>query len=457
MAGASRDDADAAYVLAWIRRHDKQEFGKREAQQQGKRRFPRADDIDPALESLAQRGYIRIVQPQEYKSGRPPAPRYEVNPALSKLKSRSQNSLKNKRNGVLRILRALFRRKRNSFENIQNTCIKGILEHLFLTLLLFFHSPWKSTLNILKTPFRWKNSPCFPLENPCLTDAGNPRNLKMPDYLNPTLHRRLVLTFKMVRVTKLGQENVVYRRAAWNQKGRMQSDVVTHGEQYSVSCPFCSDTRQRLSINYSWAVKDEETGNDNLHLCYCFNEGCFSSREKQKDLHRIVFPKGVHARELGKIVLPKPTAVKPPPRPPATLPPHQTLKSLPREHPARRYLRERNFDAQELVELWDVAYCEENRSTVRPNFWQPRLLIPIYRYGLKSGKILAGWQAREIEENKSAPKYLTSSGMRRNELLYGLPEARETTGPIVVVEGVTDVWRAGPGAVALFGKSISEK
>ncbi len=86
LAGASRDDADAAYVLAWIRRHDKQEFGKREAQQQGKRRFPRADDIDPALESLAQRGYIRIVQPQEYKSGRPPAPRYEVNPALSKLK-----------------------------------------------------------------------------------------------------------------------------------------------------------------------------------------------------------------------------------------------------------------------------------------------------------------------------------------------------------------------------------
>ncbi len=91
----------------------------------------------------------------------------------------------------------------------------------------------------------------------------------MPDYLNPTLHRRLVLTFKMVRVTNLGQENVVYRRAAWNQKGRMQSDVVTHGEQYSVSCPFCSDTRQRLSINYSWAVKDEES----LDLMQVFDPG----------------------------------------------------------------------------------------------------------------------------------------------------------------------------------------
>ncbi len=31
----------------------------------------------------------------------------------------------------------------------------------------------------------------------------------------------------------------------------------------------------------------------------------------------------------------------------------------------------------------------------------------------------------------------------------------KSEGPVVVVEGVTDAWRLGPGAVALFGKSIA--
>ncbi len=41
-------DDDARYVLKWIERHDLKEFTKRDAQQHGKRKFPNADDIDPA-------------------------------------------------------------------------------------------------------------------------------------------------------------------------------------------------------------------------------------------------------------------------------------------------------------------------------------------------------------------------------------------------------------------------
>ena len=33
--------------------------------------------------------------------------------------------------------------------------------------------------------------------------------------------------------------------------------------------------------------------------------------------------------------------------------------------------------------------------------------------------------------------------------------AKQTDGPVVVVEGPTDVWRFGPGAVAMFGKQPS--
>ena len=45
--------------------------------------------------------------------------------------------------------------------------------------------------------------------------------------------------------------------------------------------------------------------------------------------------------------------------------------------------------------------------------------------------------------------------MQKSRLLYGLPQAVKAKGPVVVAEGMADVWRVGPGGVALFGKSIS--
>lgn len=88
-------DEDARYVLRWIERHRRQEFTKSEAQHQGKRRFPKADDIDPALTELTRRGYIRLVVAEPAGPGRPPSPKYEVNPAAfisKKHENRSHNS-----------------------------------------------------------------------------------------------------------------------------------------------------------------------------------------------------------------------------------------------------------------------------------------------------------------------------------------------------------------------------
>jgi hypothetical protein len=88
-------DDDARYVLRWIERHGRREFTKSEAQHQGKRRFPKADDIDPTLTELTRRGYIRLVPGESAGPGRPPSPKYEVNPAVfnsQKHKNRSHNS-----------------------------------------------------------------------------------------------------------------------------------------------------------------------------------------------------------------------------------------------------------------------------------------------------------------------------------------------------------------------------
>ncbi len=74
-------DSDSRYVLQWMMRHDRAEFKKRDAQQHGKRRFHRADDIDPALAELTRRGYIRLRPTIATGPGRPASPIYEVNPA----------------------------------------------------------------------------------------------------------------------------------------------------------------------------------------------------------------------------------------------------------------------------------------------------------------------------------------------------------------------------------------
>jgi hypothetical protein len=93
---AANDDStdDAFYVLRWIKRHDRREFTKRDAQQHGKRRFPKASDIDPALAELKRRGYIR-PRPLEAPGPGRPSPTYDVNPAVfadPKPLRRSQNS-----------------------------------------------------------------------------------------------------------------------------------------------------------------------------------------------------------------------------------------------------------------------------------------------------------------------------------------------------------------------------
>lgn len=86
---------EAHYVLRWIERHRRAEFTKSEVQHHGKRRFPRADDVDPALAELKRRGYIRPKPAEASGPGRPSSPTYDVNPSVfeeGKTKKRSHNS-----------------------------------------------------------------------------------------------------------------------------------------------------------------------------------------------------------------------------------------------------------------------------------------------------------------------------------------------------------------------------
>ncbi len=81
--GADPRVDDARWLLGWIRRAGQAQFTRREAHHAAPRgRFPKATDLDPALALLVEHGWLRRVDADSPgpKGGRPPSPRFLVNP-----------------------------------------------------------------------------------------------------------------------------------------------------------------------------------------------------------------------------------------------------------------------------------------------------------------------------------------------------------------------------------------
>ena len=112
----------------------------------------------------------------------------------------------------------------------------------------------------------------------------------------------------------------------------------------------------------------------------------------------------------------------------------------------RNYLRSRHFNPKEVFKLWELEGT--TGFGVDPKYaW--RIMIPIFYKGDQ-----VSWTTRAL--GSSRPRYLSASPdqevLSHKELLYGEDYCRHS---VVVVEGPTDVWRIGPGAVATFGTNFS--
>jgi hypothetical protein len=81
--GADPRVDDARWLLEWISRADQAQFTRRDAHHAApKGRFPKATDLDPAFALLEEHGWLRRVDANAPgpKGGRPPSPRFLVNP-----------------------------------------------------------------------------------------------------------------------------------------------------------------------------------------------------------------------------------------------------------------------------------------------------------------------------------------------------------------------------------------
>lgn len=110
----------------------------------------------------------------------------------------------------------------------------------------------------------------------------------------------------------------------------------------------------------------------------------------------------------------------------------------------REYLRGRGFDPDEIERLWGVRGI--GIAIELP--W--RLWIPINRFGE-----LVSWTTRSIDPDNPM-RYISASPeqetFNHRTLLYGADYVRHEC---IVVEGPTDVWNVGPGAVATLGTGFT--
>lgn len=105
----------------------------------------------------------------------------------------------------------------------------------------------------------------------------------------------------------------------------------------------------------------------------------------------------------------------------------------------RRYLAQRGFDPEEIVSRWGVQGIG-----LHPRLgWH--LFIPITLHGET-----VSWTTRSL--SAQGKRYVTASTSEEKlpakSLLYGIDHIEHIA---IIVEGPTDVWRIGPGAVATLG------
>lgn len=106
------------------------------------------------------------------------------------------------------------------------------------------------------------------------------------------------------------------------------------------------------------------------------------------------------------------------------------------------YLQNRGFDPTRLADEWGLLGTFHISG-----LWSWRVIIPIQD---RDGRPVA-YQGRTILNRK--PKYKMTDNadilVDPKELLYGLHRVPHDS--VIIVEGVTGVWKLGPGAVATFG------
>ncbi len=193
-----------------------------------------------------------------------------------------------------------------------------------------------------------------------------------------------------------------------------------------VRCPYCDDTKYHGGFELA----------GNRYRCWrCGNH------PMQKTIMLVA---GVSYREATGILKQYDHIYVPPNKRKARTPTSINWPegSAPLKKTHEKYLRKRRFDPQKIIDTWGV------QGTGFTGPYKFRIIAPVIVNG-----IMVSYQGRDItghaDLNYKACKK-SEEIIHHKHVLYGIDYIGDTA---VIVEGLFDCWRMGPGAVCTFGSS----
>ena len=260
--------------------------------------------------------------------------------------------------------------------------------------------------------------------------------------LAPWLFHRLEQLFGVVRVANEG-EPAVGRIVTDPVSGKQRWEVESWGETYRVCCPFCADRKFHLWLPHVFGSPDPANPQYRIYNCgVCFRRQCLKVPDNRRQFREwIMSGVGLSDAALPRIVEEGAAVPLRQVEPPGRVLP---LDSFPDDHPVIRYLASRRF-TRDVLRPFGVGVLCWTHGNRYPSFLNGSIYIPIWFQGVH-----VGWQCRHPRG------YYTMPGLKKGRLFYNWDNSCDLPF-IVLMEGVTDVWRFGNGAVALLGKDFSRR
>lgn len=114
---------------------------------------------------------------------------------------------------------------------------------------------------------------------------------------------------------------------------------------------------------------------------------------------------------------------------------------------AAAYLEARGFDPVWLQYVYDI------RSTGPVGRYKFRIVIPVYYRGELVSFVCRDYTGRQEIRYMTATR--DEEQVCHKDILYNLDSSPDFPTAVLVVEGITDVWRIGQGCVATFGTTVT--
>jgi len=210
----------------------------------------------------------------------------------------------------------------------------------------------------------------------------------------------------------------------------LEGDNVTAG-WLGIECRFCSDHARHLGVHYA--------GDNGFHCWLCDESGDAISFIKAVEGCGFLKAKEILEQYQGKGLVEQKVRVDYHSR---VLPDECILIDEGMEPEiVRRWFKRRGFP-RSLCREWGLGFCEFGPYNLR-------LIVPVTLDGRVvsfQAVDLSGWTS---DKYRSCPDGRSNRPLKH--CLYGIDEAARGD-QIILVEGVTDKWRLGNSAVALFGK-----